>query len=154
MSIHAVAGPGWLVAAHHMPTKTVNARHQRIAWLSKEIARLSGLLSVELSYVTAVERPDVMRVQKAVSTIYHVSVSEINGPLKTNRVAEARQVSMFLCHNFCPLGPEQIAAAHGNRTKGTVLHAFKIVKDRKGTDPKFLDRYIQCFNLLNNEKQP
>ena len=79
---------------------------------------------------------DAEEIKRAVSEQYDVSVSLINGKKRTARVAEARQVAMFLCRQLTELSLVEVAACFA-KDHGTVIYAVKKVKKRSEDSASF-----------------
>jgi chromosomal replication initiator protein len=75
------------------------------------------------------EGPSVDAIQEAVCSILGVSRQELLSPTRTARVAEARQLSMYLARDLTPLSLAQIARRF-KRDHTTVLHAVRAVSSR------------------------
>jgi len=72
---------------------------------------------------------DAEEIKRAVAEQFDVSVSIINGKKRTARVAEARQVAMFLCRDLTELSLVEVAACFA-KDHGTVIYSVKKVKKR------------------------
>jgi chromosomal replication initiator protein len=72
---------------------------------------------------------DVEAIQEAVAAVLDVPRSELLSARRTPRVAQARQLAMYLCRDLTPLSLAQIARAF-DRDHSTVLHAVRAVSAR------------------------
>lgn len=72
-------------------------------------------------------RLDIKEIKQAVAEHYDLDISVLNGKKRTARVAEARQVAMFLIRNLTDLSLMDIAASFG-KDHGTVIYAVKKIK--------------------------
>jgi chromosomal replication initiator protein len=77
---------------------------------------------------------DVIRV---VSDYYHVSVDQLKSKRRTQDLALARQVAMYLARERVGASLNQIGRAFGNRDHTTVLHACQKVNKMRQEDPYF-----------------
>lgn len=77
----------------------------------------------------------VKSIQEYVSGQMDVSVSEINGRRRTQAVAYARQVAMFLARELTDASLPQIGKEFGGRDHSTVIHACNKIKDQAASDP-------------------
>lgn len=68
-------------------------------------------------------------IKKAVAEHYDLEVSVLNGKRRTARVAEARQVAMYLIRSMTDFSLVEIASSFG-KDHGTVIYAVKKVKAR------------------------
>ncbi|MBO5692758.1 MAG: chromosomal replication initiator protein DnaA, partial [Tidjanibacter sp.] len=88
-------------------------------------------------------------IRKAVCEHLGVDESILDSPKRTREVAQARQITMYLCkqHTKAPLSA--IGMAIGGKNHATVLHACKAVTNLMETDKQFLrmieeiDRKVQ-----------
>ena len=71
----------------------------------------------------------VDEIKRAVAEHYEIEMSVLIGKKRTARVAEARQVAMFLIRSMTDLALVEVAAAFG-KDHGTVIYAVKKVKRR------------------------
>jgi chromosomal replication initiator protein len=89
-------------------------------------------------------------IRKAVCEHLGVDESILDSPKRTREVAQARQITMYLCkqHTKAPLSA--IGMAIGGKNHATVLHACKAVTNLMETDKQFLrmieeiDRKVQA----------
>jgi chromosomal replication initiator protein len=68
-------------------------------------------------------------IKRAVAEHYDIDVNIINGKKRTARIAEARQVAMFLVRSLTDLSLVEVASAFG-KDHGTVIYAVKKMKKR------------------------
>ncbi len=68
-------------------------------------------------------------IKRAVAEHYDIDVNIINGKKRTARIAEARQVAMFLVRGLTDLSLVEVASAFG-KDHGTVIYAVKKMKKR------------------------
>lgn len=68
-------------------------------------------------------------IKRAVAEHYDIDVNIINGKKRTARIAEARQVAMFLVRTLTDLSLVEIASTFG-KDHGTVIYAVKKMKKR------------------------
>ncbi|MDQ3579434.1 MAG: chromosomal replication initiator protein DnaA [Actinomycetota bacterium] len=77
----------------------------------------------ETSEITA---PTIMAVT---AEYFDVSIEELCGPTKTKALAQARQISMYLCRELTDLSLPRIGQTFGNRDHTTVMHADKKIRN-------------------------
>jgi chromosomal replication initiator protein len=77
---------------------------------------------------------DVMR---AVSDKLHITVDQIKSKRRTQDIALARQVGMYLARELIGASLAQIGRAFGNRDHTTVLHACQKIRKIAESDPQF-----------------
>ena len=105
--------------------------------LVKEVIRerIGSRFSPELS---------IEDVVKKVSEISNVSEIEIVGKSRKMEVAEARQVSMYLCRKIIGTSLNNIGVFFGGRDHSTVIHAVKTI-DEKLNNKKHLKEQIESI---------
>lgn len=75
----------------------------------------------------------VEQILKTVATVFEVRLSELKSTSRLQRIAEARQVAMYLACKFIKESLTMIAAYFG-RTHSTLLHACKNIEKSLPTD--------------------
>ena len=105
--------------------------------LVKEVIRerIGSSFSPELS---------IEDVVKKVSEISNVSEIEIVGKSRKMEVAEARQVSMYLCRKIIGTSLNNIGVFFGGRDHSTVIHAVKTI-DEKLTKKAYIKKQIETI---------
>ena len=56
---------------------------------------------------------------------FDLSIDELEGPSRTQQIATARQIAMYLCRELTPLSLPKIGQLFGNRDHTTVMYAHK-----------------------------
>ena len=79
---------------------------------------------------TAVTDLTVEDVVRRVSELSNVSEKEIVGKSRKMEIAEARQVSMYLCRNIMGTSLNNIGVYFGGRDHTTVMHAVKTIDEK------------------------
>jgi chromosomal replication initiator protein len=90
----------------------------------------------------------VDRVQRVVAAHFDLRVSDLTGPRRPKNIAEARQIAMFLVRNLTKLPLTQIGQEFGNRDHGTVIHACKVVDERKSQQPELRQALDQLSSKI------
>ena len=92
---------------------------------------------------TLIRRPEVSipQILDAVIKQFNVKLSDIQGKKRSRSIAFARQVCMYLARELTKLSLEEIGNYFGGRDHTTVLHATRLVRDLRSTDPD-LDRTL------------
>ncbi|MEN8006242.1 MAG: chromosomal replication initiator protein DnaA [Candidatus Krumholzibacteriota bacterium] len=76
-------------------------------------------------------------VMKVVSDVHDLTVDQLKSKRRTQDLARARQIAMYLAREMTGSSLNQIGRAFGGRDHSTVSHAYqKITRDMK-TDPRF-----------------
>ena len=87
---------------------------------------------------------------QAVSKHYGVSFADILSDKRTQNIALARQVGMFLTKEFTDLSLAGIGDVFGGRNHSTVIHATNKVKTDAENDPKFNKELNSLRSILND----
>ncbi len=69
-------------------------------------------------------------IKEVVAKEFNVSVHDLSGKRRTQNIALARQVAMFLCRKHTARSFPEIGALFGGRDHSTVIHAIKSITDR------------------------
>jgi len=101
----------------------VEINNQLVTEVVKE--RVGGRIGNEVS---------IENIVKKVSEISQIKEHDIVGKSRKMEIAEARQVSMYLCRDIMGTSLNNIGMFFGGRDHTTVLHALKTVKEKKSND--------------------
>ncbi len=101
----------------------VEINNQLVAEVVKE--RVGGRIGNELS---------IENIVKKVSEISQVKERDIVGKSRKMEIAQARQVSMYLCRDIMGTSLSNIGMFFGGRDHTTVMHALKTVSQKKLND--------------------
>lgn len=72
-------------------------------------------------------------VQQVVAKRFSVGINDLIGKRRTQNIAHARQVAMYLCRKLTPRSYPEIGAAFGGRDHSTVIHAKKVIEEKMNT---------------------
>jgi chromosomal replication initiator protein len=89
-------------------------------------------------------------IQKAVSDFYSLSVSDLKGKKRNQKIVYPRQLSMFICREMTDFSTTEIGEAFGGRDHTTVMHSIDKINGLLLTDPA-LDSTIE--NLKRQIKE-
>ena len=78
----------------------------------------------------------------ATSESFGVSIADLVGPSRTQPLARARQVAMYLCRELTDLSLPKIGRVFGGRDHTTVLYAIDRVKSLMQSDQRIFDRVM------------
>ena len=95
------------------------------------------------SHLSEVTIEDVV---KKVSFLTQIKEKDITGKSRKMEIAEARQLSMYLCRNIIGTSLSNIGFYFGGRDHSTVIHAVKSIDRKKEKDSRLL-------NQVNSIKQ-
>ncbi len=90
---------------------------------------LSDLLLDEVSEVISVDH-----IQKKVADYYQLTLADLLGRKRTNKIAFPRQVSMYLARTLTSAPLKSIGDSFGGRDHGTVIHACRQVENLMDQD--------------------
>ncbi|MDA2933751.1 chromosomal replication initiator protein DnaA [Acidobacteria bacterium AH-259-D05] len=78
----------------------------------------------------------VDRIQKVVADHYSLKVTELKARDNSRRVAEPRQIAMYLCRELMDSSLPQIGKEFGGKHHTTVLHSIRKIEAWRKNDPK------------------
>lgn len=84
----------------------------------------------------APRRVTVEQIVECVCARLHVRPQEVRGKRRHRSVAMARQTCMYLARRITPLSLEEIGDCLGRRDHTTVLHAQRVIAERREKDPR------------------
>ncbi|MBP9837573.1 MAG: chromosomal replication initiator protein DnaA [Proteobacteria bacterium] len=98
--------------------------------LAQEVIKsiTSNIRSKEVNFET---------IQKAVAEKFSVSLNDLLGKRRTQNIATARHVCMYLCRKLTAHSYPEIGAFFGGRDHSTAIHAHKIIVEKCADDPNF-----------------
>src|SRR5512137_2678960 len=73
-------------------------------------------------------------IQKRVAEHFDIRLADMTSKRRPENIAFPRQVAMYLARQLTESSLNTIGEAFGGRDHGTVLHAFRLVKDRMEVD--------------------
>ena len=75
-------------------------------------------------------------IQKVVADHYSLKVAELKAKNNSRRVAEPRQMAMFLCRELTDSSLPEIGKEFGGKHHTTVLHSIRKIKNLRKSDPR------------------
>jgi chromosomal replication initiator protein len=87
-------------------------------------------------------------IKQMVAKQFNVSINDLTGKRRTQNIALARQVAMFLCRKHTARSFPEIGALFGGRDHSTVIHAIKSVNERISSDPVLKEQIEKIILLL------
>lgn len=90
------------------------------------------------------------KILKTVANYFEISVSDIRGKSRKQKVATARHFAMYLAKKMTQMSSTEIGGEIGNRTHGTVLHGCAKIEENILTDPNIQTTLEQLTNNLQN----
>jgi len=89
-------------------------------------------------------------IQKAVAETYSISVNDIKGKKRNQKIVYPRQLAMYICREMTDFSTTEIGEAFGGRDHTTVMHSIEKIQGLFITDPS-LDSTIE--NLKRTIKE-
>ena len=75
-------------------------------------------------------------VQKIVAETFGVKISDLKSKRRTKAVVLPRQVAMYLCRTLVGSSLPETGAFFGGKDHSTVIHAIKVIEEKKEKDPE------------------
>lgn len=75
-------------------------------------------------------------IQKVVAEYFSLKVAELRAKDNSRRVAEPRQIAMYLCRELTETSLPQIGKAFGGKHHTTVLHSVRKIEKLRDADPR------------------
>lgn len=94
------------------------------------------------------KRVSMEQIQKKVATSYNLSSDALCSKRKTQEIALARQVAMYLARSLTSNSLKNIGAHFGGRDHSTVIHGCTQVAENIKRDPNFKLRVDEIINSL------
>jgi len=82
-------------------------------------------------------RPSIEKIQEAVSSHYGLTVAKLTSGSREQKVAQPRQIAMFLCREIAEETFQSIAEKFNKKDHTTVISAVDRAKELIETDPEF-----------------
>ena len=95
-------------------------------------------------------RPSIEKIQEAVSAHYGLTVAKLTSGSREQKVAQPRQIAMFLCREIAEETFQSIAEKFNKKDHTTVISAVERAKELIETDPEFKG----AVGKLRKELQP
>jgi chromosomal replication initiator protein len=90
----------------------------------------------------------IAEIQHAVATHYGVTMEEIRGPERSQHIAMARHVAMYLSHRMTIKSLRQVGNSFGHRDHSTVHAAVQKVSGMRPRDPELDDSIRAVLALI------
>jgi chromosomal replication initiator protein len=91
----------------------------------------------------------IEEITRRVSIITHVSVKDIVSASRKMEIAEARQVSIYLCREILGTPLVSIGMHFGGRDHSTVLHACRVIEKKARVDQRISTLVGELKNELS-----
>jgi chromosomal replication initiation ATPase DnaA len=102
--------------------------------VSPAIAELASCTLASLTRIRTEER--LAKVSGHVAREFRLPLEELQSRSREQRIAFARQLAMFVCHEITG-APFGLIGQHFNRDHSTAVHAHRLIERRLAREPKF-----------------
>ena len=103
--------------------------------LTVELVRQTlGLQAQAQALQAAKEPPSIKRVLEATATYYQLSLDDLLSRRRTQKIARARQIAMYLAREETQASLPQIGEALGGRNHSTILYGYKKIAQKLPDD--------------------
>jgi len=144
------------------------AAQSNIRELEGALVRLLAISSLEGARITLETAQHVLRdtlspyrnpitmpsIINTVARLFTVSAEQLVSKKRTQEIALARQVAMYLARTLTNLSLKSIGAEFGGRDHSTVIHAVGVVRDSMAQDPELKSRVDQGVAVLYSGNTP
>ena len=89
-------------------------------------------------------------IQKIVAESFSVKISDLKSKRRTKAVVLPRQVAMFLCRNLANSSLPEIGNFFGGKDHSTVIHAVKVIEEKKEKDPELRARIEMLIRQIKH----
>jgi chromosomal replication initiator protein len=89
-------------------------------------------------------------IQKIVAESFSVKISDLKSKRRTKAVVLPRQVAMFLCRNLANSSFPEIGNFFGGKDHSTVIHAVKVIEEKKEKDPELRARIEMLIRQIKH----
>ncbi len=97
---------------------------------------------------SSTRRVTVDQIQKVVADHFNLKVSDLKAKNNSRRIAEPRQIAMFLCRELTSSSLPDIGKEFGGKHHTTVLHSIRKIEERRGVDSKVDNAVRKLSSLL------
>lgn len=108
---------------------------------------INKCLKNNLTAIKSVGSISIDKIMEIVANYYDLTVIDIRGKKRTQSIAIARQIAMYLSTQYTRLSTTQIGK-YFNKEHATILHAAKTIKKRMDVDKKLKSEVINIENRI------
>ena len=108
---------------------------------------INKCLKNNLTAIKSVGSISIDKIMEIVANYYDLTVIDIRGKKRTQSIAIARQIAMYLSTQYTRLSTTQIGK-YFNKEHATILHAAKTIKKRMDIDKKLKSEVINIENRI------
>lgn len=91
-------------------------------------------------------------VKQCVCNMYNLKISQLDSRTRTQQIAKARQIAMYLASELTGKSHVQVGVNIGNRNHATVIHAIKQVKDMMDVDETTRQEIEELTSMLKTQR--
>jgi chromosomal replication initiator protein len=91
-------------------------------------------------------------VMKTVGVVHDVTVDQLKSKRRTQDLARARQIAMFIAREMTGASLNQIGRAFGNRDHSTVSHACQKISKEMSSDPRFRGAVLDVQDRVRSRR--
>lgn len=135
-------------ALHDARHAAVRRRYAKA--LREFVAAARELAAYGVDETDAPARPGLQVVQLVVAERYRFEASVLWGRGRNGVEAEARQLAMAICRDLLKLPLAEIGRAFC-RDHATVIHALRVVADRRENEARFGETYQSLYDACEKE---
>ena len=89
-------------------------------------------------------------VQKFVAESFGAKIADLKSKRRTKTVVLPRQVAMYLCRSLAGTSLPEIGNFFGGKDHSTVIHAIKVIEEKKEKDPALRARIESLIRLIKS----
>lgn len=89
-------------------------------------------------------------VQKFVAESFGAKIADLKSKRRTKTVVLPRQVAMYLCRSLAGTSLPEIGNFFGGKDHSTVIHAIKVIEEKKEKDPALRARIESLIRLIRS----
>lgn len=89
-------------------------------------------------------------IKESVINYYKLKLSDMITKKRTQPVAFARQVAMYITRELTDMSLSEIGQNFGGRDHSTVIHAYETIQNKKETDLVFNEELNKIIEIINN----
>jgi chromosomal replication initiator protein len=110
---------------------TVLARYS----LMKQEITVEMVQEIMQQFITSNKKEiSITSIQEAIIDYFKVTIDELKSKARTKKIAQARQIAMYLCKEYTCQSTKIIGDSFGKRDHSTVVHAAKAIEKKKVSD--------------------
>ncbi len=94
----------------------------------------------------------VAKIQQVISSRYAVSHDDLVGQKRSQEIAEARHIAIWLSRNLCDLTLGDIGKHFGGRSHATIKHSIKVVDEWQKDNKQLYDRVFHLQQDITSGK--